>query len=83
LLCHGKDTPQVFLGLANVLADDHAQVDTLQVAAQAVGEHISRYGFAGAAAADEQRCCPIQGCAWCTCSLKDMMSGLNALEART
>ena len=41
LLRHGKDAAQVFLGLADVLADDRAQVDTVQVTVQVVGEHSS------------------------------------------
>src|SRR5689334_15457162 len=46
---------QVLFSFADVLADDLAQVDTVKIESQLVGENFSRHRLAGAAGAGEQR----------------------------
>src|SRR5258706_6237675 len=43
LFCRVEDAPQVFLRLADILADDLAEVDTVQVEVQFSSEHFCRH----------------------------------------
>ena len=55
LLRRVEDPPQVLLRLADVLADDRAQVDPVEVEPQLVREHLGGHRLAGAARAGEER----------------------------
>ncbi|MNF84921.1 hypothetical protein D3C84_673020 [compost metagenome] len=50
----GEYPRQVFLGLADVLADQRRQIDAVEVQPQFIGQHFGGQGLAGAAAAGEQ-----------------------------
>src|SRR5258706_11451115 len=55
LFCRIEDTPQVFLRLADVLADNLTEVNTVQVEVQFVSEYFCRHCLTGAACTGEER----------------------------
>ena len=49
-----KDAIEIFLGLADVLADDAGEIDFVEVEAQLAGDHSRGHRFAGSRSAGKE-----------------------------